>query len=254
MRVRGPIRVDCPASATGSARPARVSNRISIACALHRDDFPWRADSLQLAAGQHGHAIAQHFGVGKNVRREKNGAPLFLQLQDDVAHFTPSHGVEAGHRLVENHHLRIVQDRLRDSHALQHPFRKFSQLHVARRSQTHALEIFPHALAAFARAVVRKSRVIIEQFARRQVVVEVRLLGQIADLAVHLDVVDRPAANARRAAGRENQPHQQLHRGRFPRAIRPEEAENFSVFHLQTTNCRATGAFSGAKIPRDNLS
>ena len=165
---------------------------------------------------------------------EKNTvSSLLLQIQNDVAHFAPSDRIEPRHRLIEKHHLRIVQNRLRDARALQHAFREFSQLHVARRRQAHALEESLHALAPFRGRVSRKSRVIIEQLARGQVIVEIRLLRQIADLAVHAHVVDRPAAHARRARGREDQPHQQLQRRRFSGAVGPEKSENFALLDLQ---------------------
>ena len=67
------------------------------------------------------------------MRREENGAALFFQIEDDVADFAPTHGVEPGRGLIEKNHLRIVQDGLRDSDALHHSLREFAELHVGGR-------------------------------------------------------------------------------------------------------------------------
>ena len=87
-------------------------------------------DTLQFAADQHGHAVAKHFRIGEYVRREENRSPLPLQLENNVAHLAPPYRIEAGHGLVQKNHLRIVQNGLGNTRALQHPFREFAKLHV----------------------------------------------------------------------------------------------------------------------------
>ncbi len=138
-----------------------------------------------------------------------------------------------------------MQDCLRDSHALQHAFREAPQLNIGGGAQADALEKARHALAPVGFAEAEETRGIIEQLARGQVIVEVRLLGEKADLAVHLDVVNRAAANPRRAAGRENQSHQELERGRLPRAVWPEKSEDLALAHLKRQRIeRPTGALA----------
>src|SRR4029077_10760506 len=119
------------------------------------------------------------------------------------------------------------------SRALEHTFGEFSQLNVGRRGEADELEKSDHALAAVGGSEAEKPSVIIEEFARRQIVIEVGLLGKIADFAVHADVVDRFAADARRSSRWENQPHEQLQRGGFAGSIRAEKAEDFAVFDAQ---------------------
>ncbi len=41
--------------------------------------------------------------------------PSIAQLQDQIAHLAPADRIEAGHRLVEDHELGIVDERLRDA-------------------------------------------------------------------------------------------------------------------------------------------
>ena len=122
---------------------------------------------------------------------------------------------------------------MRDSGPLQHSFGEFSQLHVRGRRQPDQVEEPRHALAALRSVVAKKSRVVIEQLARGEIIVEIGLFGKIADLAVHPDVFDRTPADARGAGGGENKPHQKLQRGGLAGAVRAEKPEDFAVFHLK---------------------
>src|SRR5713101_7102227 len=134
-----------------------------------------------------------------------------LQLQNNVAHFASADRVQSRHRLIQNHDIRIVQYRLRQPHALQHAL---------------------HAFLPVSRGQVVKPREIIEQFRRRQIIVEVRLLRQITDVPVHFHVADRLAEDSRVARGRENQSHQELDGRRFAGAVRPDKTKHFAGLDL----------------------
>ena len=73
----------------------------------------------------------------------------------------------------------------------------------------------------------------VEQLLGGQVVVEVRVLGQVADAAPDGDVADRPAEDLGVAAGRKHQLHQQLQRGRLAGAVGAEEAEDLAGLDLE---------------------
>ena len=197
------------------------------------DDFLRRAHALQLSSDEHCDAIAEHLGVRQNVRREENRAALPLQIQNDVADFAATDGIEPRCRLIQKNYLWIVQDRLRDSYALQHAFREAPQLNICSGAQPDALEKPRDALSPVSFGKAEETRGIIEQLARSQIIVEVRLLRQEAYLAVHLDVIDRASANPCGTARRKNQPHQELERGRLSRAVRPEESEHLALAHLE---------------------
>ncbi len=109
----------------------------------------------------------------------------------------------------------------------------FRKLNVSRRGEPDKLEKSRHALTAVGCCEAKKSCVIIEEFARRQVVIEIRLLGKVADFAVHGDVVNRFAANTRRSRRRKNQTHEQLQRGGLAGAIGAEKSKDFAVFDAQ---------------------
>src|SRR6202042_2468563 len=72
-----------------------------------------------------------------------------------------------------------------------------------------------------------------EKFAPGQIIVEIRLLGQKSDFAVHGDIFNRTAANTRGPCGRKDQAHQELERSSFSRAVGAEESEDFALFDLK---------------------
>ena len=74
------------------------------------------------------HAAAQRLGVAQDVRAEEHGAAAIAQPQDQRADVAAAERIEPGHRLVEDHELGIVEERLRDADALQHPLRELAQL------------------------------------------------------------------------------------------------------------------------------
>ena len=55
------------------------------------------------------------------MRAEKDGAALGAQAENEVANVTPAQGIKARHRLIQEQHLRIVEQRLREADALRHP-------------------------------------------------------------------------------------------------------------------------------------
>ena len=78
-----------------------------------------------------------------------------------------------------------------------------------------------------------KLPVIIQQFVRGQVIVEVRLLGKKSDLRLDFRVGPVVAQNACRARRGENQSHQKFQRGGFAGSVGTEKSENLAFFHLQ---------------------
>src|SRR6185437_12697704 len=144
---------------------------------LPRKEFPWSALRLTrcrlvrqlpaFAPREHSHAVAEHFGIGKYVSRKENRSPLFFQIEHDVPHLATAHRVQPGHRLIHKNHFRVVQDGLRDPNPLKHAFGILSKLYVAGGRQSYPVEKTLHALAAFGGAVIRKSRIVIQELARR---------------------------------------------------------------------------------------
>src|SRR5258708_36074069 len=76
------------------------------------------ANAAQHSLMDYAHAIAQCFGVRKNMRGEKDRRSFLVQAQDEFAYLTAASGVESGHGFSEKAYLRIVNDCLRNAQAL----------------------------------------------------------------------------------------------------------------------------------------
>ena len=87
--------------------------------------------------------------------------------------------------------------------------------------------------AAILRRNTRELRVIVEKLARREVIVEIWLLGQEPDLRLHRRIIQLAVENLRRTACGKSQPHQQLERGCLSGTIRSQEAEYFAALHRE---------------------
>src|SRR5262249_12397102 len=97
-------------AAAGCPRP-QVRNGVgSDELALINDDDPF----------------AGLFDFGKNVRAEDDGV-IPAKALDQVAGFIDLFWIEAGSRLVEDQHIRVVNDGLSQSDALTIPFRKLTK-------------------------------------------------------------------------------------------------------------------------------
>ncbi len=210
-------------------------------CAKNNLDFALRLGSqfrdrphaAQLTLVNDPHPVAKRFRVRQNVRRKEYRLAFVPQLLDQIPHLAPPHRVQSRHRFIQKHQFRIVQDRLCQPHPLQHALRELPQLHPCRIAQSHPSQhLFHPCRASFGRNS-RKLPIIIKQFSRTQMVVEVGLLGQKADLRFHPRIVHRHPQNPRRPRRREHQPHQKLQGCGLARAVRTEKAKNLSLFDRQ---------------------
>ena len=77
-------------------------------------------------------AMAQHLHVGEDVRVHEHGLALRVQPHDEIADLLAADRVETAHRLVEEHDLRVVHQRLRDADALEHALRVGAQPRIGR--------------------------------------------------------------------------------------------------------------------------
>src|SRR5690606_7729992 len=73
----------------------------------------------------------------------------------------------------------------------------------------------------------------VQELHRRQVVVEIGVLWQVADPALRRDVASRGPQDARLARARMDQPHQHLHRRGLARAVGTKEAENLAALDVE---------------------
>ena len=89
------------------------------------------------------------------------------------------------------------------------------------------------APAALGGVVAEERAEIHQQLLGGQVVVEVRILRQVADAPLDRQIAERPPQNLGAAGGRKHQLHQQLQRRRLAGAVRSEESEDLALADLE---------------------
>ena len=123
------------------------------------------------------------------MRGKENRLAFGLQFFNQIAHFAPPHRVQPRHRLVQKNHFGVMQDRLRNPRPLQHALGKFPQLHIRRVLQSHPRQYSLHSGRELFRIHARKMPVILQQLARREVVVKIWLFRKEPDLRLHLGII-----------------------------------------------------------------
>jgi hypothetical protein len=204
--------------------PAGDAERDHLGEAARRDEASFR---------ENGHAAAQRLGVAQDVRAEEDGASAIAQPENQRSHVAAPERIETRHRLVEDHELGIVDERLRDADALEHPLREFPELQLPLRADAHFVEQPARADAAIGAAIAEEAGEVREQLLGSQVVVEERVFRKVTDALLDADVADRPAEHLRAARRRKHQLHQQLQRRRLARAVRPEKPEHLAGLDVE---------------------
>ena len=193
----------------------------------------------ELALREYGDAITQRFGIRQHVRAEEDGASAIAQRQDEISHLAAAQRIEAGHRLVEKHDLGIVDERLRDADALNHPFRKLAKRQAPFAGHANLIEQRRHTPAPLRAVVAEQAGEVIEELFGSEVVVKVGAFGKVSDAALDVDVADGASENFSVAGCRVDQLHQQLEGGGLAGAVRAEKPEGFSLgdFQIQAVEC-----------------
>ena len=223
----------CVPGGNASAAPAGGRSTTSVDSRRADSSAPSGPTLRMLAADDDGHAIADHLDVGEDVGREEDGAALGVQLDDQVAHLLAADGIEPGHRFVEDDQLRIAHQRLRDPDPLQHALGELAQGPAARVVEADARDQAIGAAASLRRRHVAQRADEIQELFRREVIVEVGALGQVADPALGRQARHRQPQHLGAPAGREDEAHQHLEGGGLAGAVGAQEPEDLAAMDVE---------------------
>ena len=192
---------------------------------------------------------AQRLGVGEDVRAEEDRPPLVAQLEDQRAHVAAAERIEARHRLVEEHHLGIVEQRLGEADALQHPLRELAQLQPALGADAEAIEQRGRRASADRPPLIAEQpREVVQQLLGGEVVVEVGILRQVADAPARRrrSPTGRPRISARPAVGKISC-ISSFSVVVLPAPLGPRKPKTSPVLDLERQARRARGTGAGAR-------
>ena len=97
----------------------------------------------ELATGDHRDPVAQLVGLEHVVRGEQHGRPELDERRDGLPELSGADRVDADARLVQEQHLRLVDQATGDVQPLPHPTRVALDALPLATGQTHELEELP---------------------------------------------------------------------------------------------------------------
>ena len=157
------------------------------------------------------------------------------QLFDELPRFDNLLGVEACGRLVENQHVRVVNDRLREPDPLAVAFGEFRAQPVRHVVDSSALHYRLNPLPTFRGRHPFDLRHKGEVFDHAHVGIKRRRFRQIPGPAFGLDwlIENVEAGDNRLALGWRDKAGEDAHRRRLAGAVGPQEAEDFAALHAE---------------------
>ena len=140
----------------------------------------------QLAFVDDQHLLAGLFHLGKNMGAENDGVVAGQPL-DQVAGFINLLGIEAGGGLIEDQHIRVVNNGLRQPHSLAIAFGEFAQqlvFHIRHKAAVaHIVDALFQFRAGQALQLAHEAQI----FDRLHFKIERRGFGQISDSLFYLE-------------------------------------------------------------------
>src|ERR1700722_473161 len=163
--------------------------------------------------------------------RAENDGVVAGQPLDQVTGFIDLFGIEARGWFIENQHIRVMDNRLRQTHSLAVAFGEFAQQLIFHIRHKTAVAHVVDALFQFGPGQALQLAYEAQIFDRLHFQVERRSLGQISDSLLYLERLlenieardGRGAARGRKEAGKD------AHGGRLPSAIGTEESNNLAL-------------------------
>ena len=216
----------------GLAVPGGDFEQKSFSIAGPRLQVAHRVGGDQLALVDDEHLLAGLFDFRKDVGAENNGV-IAGQAFDQVAGFVDLFGIQPRGGFVENQHVWIVNNRLRQTHPLAVAFGEFAQKLVLHIGHKATLAYIIHALFKFRAGKALELAHEAQVFGCLHLRIKRRSFGQIADSLLHLERLceNIEACDRRGAGGGRKEAGENAHGGCLPRAIGAKEANDLALFY-----------------------
>ena len=187
------------------------------------------------------------------MRGDEHGFTSGLEFADELGDRRRPDGIHARGRLVENHQLRIMHERLREADALQHTLRIRSHASIRRLGEPDPSNHFDDARREGRTVQTADAAVKRDEFAAAQEPIKVGRLRQVTDGQPRLDALARHAKHPTRARRGTQQTQNNFDRRALAGAIGPEQTKNFPrrdreaeiVHRAQSHTAQAQGEILG---------
>jgi hypothetical protein len=161
---------------------------------------------------------------------------VLAQIVDQSPDFVFLIRIQAVGRFIENQHLRVMEQRLSESHTSPKSFRQGLDDLVGHRSQRQTFGHRGCALPSLFAAKIADVGHEIQEFGDGHLTVARRAFGKVTDagLRTHRILQHIVATDADGSAGRGDEAGDHAHGGGLARAIRPEKPEHFARLNRET--------------------
>jgi len=193
-----------------------------------------RAFYHEMAEVEDRDSVADPLHVVEYVRADEDRCRS-SQAGDDLENVASALRVQRADWLVQEEHLRLVDESLADAEALAHAARVAADAPMSGILQTHYLEHLADPLPERGAEQSVELADHVQELAAAHPGVEAWVLVQVSDVSSEPAVgsADLDSGHGRCAAGGRGQTGQQSQCGRLARAVGPEEAEDAAAGHCQ---------------------
>src|SRR5437588_8760962 len=162
------------------------------------------------------------------MRVEQHGAAIGCFVLQQVANLAAADRINAVGGLVEQQHVRRVDERAGQAEPLRHPLRELLDAHVDPLLDAQLLEQLRAAALDLLRLHPRHAPEDRQRLPRREVAGDLMPLRQVPHAAPALRIAGWQAADARLAAGGAGEAEEDLDGGRLAGAVGAEQAEHLA--------------------------
>ena len=178
---------------------------------------------------------------------EEHGLALLLEPLDEPADAAPADGIDAVGRLVEDHEVGVVHQRLRDADPLPHPLAVLPHRPAGPLPHADEVEEFGLPGAADRPRHAGQGGEVVEHLAAGEIVGKAVVLGEIADPGQRRLVAHRHAEDGSLGMGCGYDRGQDLDEGALAGAVGAEEAEDLTAVDLQVDPLQGADPAAAAK-------
>ena len=239
----------------------RQRRHIAIKCehddllARHFDQLARGLVGDHLAAVDDGDALAQLLGFLEVMRGQNHRHARGVHFLDQLPQLAAQFDVDAGCRLIEHQHWRLMHQRLGDQQPPPHAARERARISARLVLQMHRAQQIHRAAQGLGHAPQAGS--VFQHFIGRKKGIEDDFLRHNADRALgvaHL-AIDIEAPDAGRPRSLAHHAGEYVDQGRLARTIGAEQAENAALRHVKAhpVERQLSGTLAGGGIAFDEI-
>jgi len=182
---------------------------------------------------------------------EKDGLAAARQGQDQIFDFAATDGIEPGSRLIKDHQIGVIDERLRQADAPLHAFGELAHRPQPGLAQTHHFQQLFRPVVAIMAGQAKEVAEEVQRLAGIEVAIKIRFLRQVADASLGRHVAGGVSEDFKVSFGGMEQTQNQLYGGGLAGAVGSQQAKDFSAPHIEINIVHGAGLGPAPEIFED---